>query len=470
MAAPCPPHQAGAQVGNALWELLCLEHGIQPDGTLAEPAPRLPGPAAAAAALPISPRPRSAAVGSDSTHVFFSEGAGKLVPRALHVDLEPSVLDEIRAGTYRQLFSPAQLFDGKECAANNYARGRYTLGKPMIDEAVHRIRRIAERCDSLQGFMLFASTGGGTGSGFSALLLSRLATEFGKKTRMAFSVVPSPRVSTAVVEPYNTLLAAQSLLELTDVDVMFDNEAAYRVASGPLGVEAPGYTDLNRVIAQVVSSLTTSLRFEGALNVDLAEFQTNLVPYPRIHFMLTAAAPLITEERALCERMSVGEITRSVFAPEACLAHVNMAQGRYIAACLMYRGDVAPKLVTEAMAAAKRSPHISFVDWCPTGFKCGINFQTVTPPPSWRMARVPRSVTLVANNTAVVQSLARTSHKFDLMFAKRAFVHWYVGEGMEEGEFAEAREDLAALEKDYEEVALDTADSVLQQRGGATTA
>ncbi|KAK1344822.1 hypothetical protein QTO34_013524 [Cnephaeus nilssonii] len=103
--------KTGVQMGSACWELYCLDHGIQPAGQM--------------------PSDKTTGEGDD----FFSEiGAGKHVPRAVFVDLESRVIDEVRIGTYRQLFHPEQLIICKEDAANNYACGHYTIGKKVFDQ------------------------------------------------------------------------------------------------------------------------------------------------------------------------------------------------------------------------------------------------------------------------------------------------------------------------------------------------
>jgi len=239
---------------------------------------------------------------------------------------------------------------------------------------------------------------------------------------------------------------------------MLDNEAIYDICKKSLGIDRPTYQNLNRIIAQVISSLTASLRFNGALNVDINEFQVNLVPYPRIHFLLCSYAPVISTERVYHEPLSVSELTTAVFDPANMMAKCDPRHGKYMAVCMMYRGDCVPKEIASSISVIKTKRTIQFVEWCPTGFKCGINSQAPTFVPGGDLAQVPRACTMLSNTTAIAEVFSRIDRKFDLMYAKRAFVHWYVGEGMEEGEFTEAREDLAALEKDYEELGNDNND------------
>ncbi|KAJ4926365.1 hypothetical protein JOQ06_008541 [Pogonophryne albipinna] len=261
-----------------------------------------------------------------------------------------------------------------------------------------RIRKLSDPCTGLQGFLVFHSFGGGTGSGFTSLLMERLSVDYGKKSKLEFSVYPAPQVSTAVVEPYNAILTTHTTLEHSDCAFMVDNEAIYDICRRNLDIEHPSYTNLNRVPDQL-----------GALS-----------PYPLPSGHL---CPCHLHGKAYHERLSVAEITNSCFEPANQMVKCDPRHGKYMACCLLYRGDVVPKDVNAAIATIKTKHSIQFVDWCPTGFKVGINYQPPTVVPGGDLAKVQRAVCMLSNTTAIAEAWARLDYKFDLMYAKRSFVH-----------------------------------------------
>ncbi|GLJ11108.1 hypothetical protein SUGI_0143140 [Cryptomeria japonica] len=152
--------QARIQVRNACWELYCLEQDIQPDGKM--------------------PNDKTVGSGDDTFNTFFNEtSVGKHVPRAVFVDLKPTVIEEVHTGIYHQLFHPEKLTNGKEDVANNFSRGHYTIGKEIVDLCLDHIKKLADNCIGLQGFLVFNAVGGGTRSGLGSLLLECLSMDYG---------------------------------------------------------------------------------------------------------------------------------------------------------------------------------------------------------------------------------------------------------------------------------------------------
>jgi len=159
---------------------------------------------------------------------------------------------------------------------NDYARGNCTVGKEIIDPTLDRIRELADRRPGLQGFLVFHSFGGGTGADFGSLLLEQLSVGYDKNSKLEFTVYATLQGTTAVVEPCDWIPATEAMIDHSDCAFIVDNAASGDLCRRALDIERPTHTDLNRLIGRVASSLTAPLRFDGAPNVDFAEFQTNL--------------------------------------------------------------------------------------------------------------------------------------------------------------------------------------------------
>merc|ERR1712072_1112794 len=286
--------------------------------------------------------------------------------------------------------------------------------------------REVEACDCLQGFQVCHSLGGGTGSGMGTLLISKLREEYPDRIMVSYPVLPSPKVSDVVVEPYNATLSIYQLVENADEVMVIDNEALYNICSQTLKINNPTFNDLNGLVSSVMAGTTACLRFPGQLNSDLRKLGVNLVPFPRLHFFQIGYAPLSAPGSAGYRQLSVPDLTQQMFSSSNMMAAADPKNGRYLTASAMFRGAVSTKAVDEEMQKIQSKNSSYFVEWIPNNIKSSV-------------CNVP---------------------------ARGAYSHWHTGEGMDEMEFTEAESnenDLIAEYQQYQDASID--DEVCDDEG-----
>ncbi|KAH8381624.1 hypothetical protein KR093_009610, partial [Drosophila rubida] len=411
------------------WEVISDEHGIDPNGYYHGE--------------------------SDLQHeridVYYNEASsGKYVPRAVLIDLEPGTMDSVRQSPMGQLFRPDNFVYGQSGAGNNWAKGHYTEGAELIDSVLEVLRKESEGCDCLQGFQLAHSLGGGTGSGLGTLLISKIREEYPDRIMNSFSVVPSPKVSEVVVEPYNATLSVHELCVNTDETFCIDNEALYDICYQTLRLGSPTYQDLNHLVSVTMSGVTTCLRFPGQLNADLRKLAVNMVPFPRLHFFMPGFAPLTAKGSQQYRALTVAELTQQMFDAKNMMTACDPRHGRYLTVACIFRGPMSMKEVDTQMLNVQSKNSSYFVEWIPNNVKVAV---CDIPPRGLKM-----SATFIGNSTAIQEIFKRISEQFTAMFRRKAFLHWYTGEGMDEMEFTEAESNMNDLISEYQQYQEATAD------------
>ncbi|XP_029351884.1 tubulin epsilon chain isoform X3 [Echeneis naucrates] len=340
-----------------------------------------------------------------------------LKARAVLVDMEEGVVNELLHGPLHDIFDSTQLLTDVSGSGNNWAVGHMTYGSAYREQIVQKLRRAAEHCDCLQCFFLIHSMGGGTGSGLGTRVLSLLEEEFPEVCRIVTSIYPSVE-DDVITSPYNSVLAMRELTEHADCVLPVENQSLVDIVtkiqhmshggkpglmikrdssiiSGQgvlVGAERP-FDAMNNIVANLLLNITSSARFEGSLNMDLNEIPMNLVPFPRLHYLVPSLTPLYT------------------------LADVYIPTRRL-------------------------RPSLPFVSWNQEGWKTGLC--SVSP------VGHSHSLLALANNTCVKPTFMDLRERFNRLYRKKAHLHHYLHvEGMEQSCFSEAITSLSSLIEEY---------------------
>ena len=372
---------------------------------------------------------------------FYESEDGTYKPRSVLIDTDPhlshTVSHECRS-TELNFEADSVLSYKQDCRANYFEGLMKSRELGIVQDVTDQLLNQADRSDSVGGFLVYRSLGGGTGSGVGTRLLESVRDTFGPKSVIFEPLVfPSTDSSTASAEPYNCVFGLASGRNVASLSLMLDNEAVGKFGGGGVSV-----SHLNGTISRAISECTSTLRFPSSLNSSLDQIVTNLVPDPIFRYPIVS---MCSSESEACS-----ELVRGLFDPKnsLCLCP-NLKLNRYFAATVIARtasnAETHLAQIQRSLNRLKeeltfRKNPVKFVPWIGNSFKIGLLNNTHNT----------NSVLLLANTTGVRTLFLRQYEKFLNLYYHKAYVWQFLEAGGELDDFHDATENLHEMLHQYE--------------------
>ncbi|TNV78638.1 hypothetical protein FGO68_gene3602 [Halteria grandinella] len=400
-----------------------------------------------------------------------SESTGNLSARVILADTDGE-MPMIAKKYYPKglsMVNPDLISTGRDGSCVCQSRGQFTTGRETAQSVEELYRKVLEGCDQLMGIIVHSSVGGGVGSGTMGRFIDQVCANQ-KGVSIVNNVLYANGRTNAdqVVECYNSVLSTLPLLNASEMVIMNTNAGLSNYNQVNQRIERPTFRDMNRLNSQAMSHLLG--HFE--LKQDMSSLASSLVPHNLFKFLTPSFTSNhlpyldVTSEHAL--------LTKQLFSPSFYLLHSDYQADtrqphtiepiRHMASGLFYRGsDWSQEKIASGLDWG--SPNPSWAGQRDTKHKyvrqLGVGWFQDFPNYTMSIQQAkkggmegeqirPKSAIALHQNDFSKKVLREACDNFDRMYSKRAFVHWFVGEGQSEGEFPESREQLEAVLKDYE--------------------
>jgi tubulin beta len=393
----------GIRMGETLWEMFAREHSIDCDG-----------------------KPHSTTMGR-ATALFSEQIKGRYIPRAIFTDLDVTPADELRSGKLGRLFNPDNTIVRNFGTHGNWAEGKYTNGAELCDTLMDAVRHEFERCESAQGLVITHAIGGGTGSGYFSLILSKLLEQYPDIVVCNTAVFPAPSCPSNVVEPYNAASTIHEMIQQTCFTTIVDNDALRRICALTKGLDVgrPSYADLNLLIANSISAMTGPSRFQSDPSRGLRKMVVDLVPFPRVHFPVVCAVHGFADDP---EPESPAVLGAKLIRRQTALASNVSQQGDGFAAEAVYcKGSSASGM--KMPRGALKIPELR---------KSSVVSDVVVPA-NCSVPQFPwlSNLHLWTTTSDIAPVIERILQQYRKMIKRHAFSYWFTGVGLDSMELTE---------------------------------